>query len=64
MINDEAYEVIKKLFDSLKNWYQNNSELMKVVSLSLIVDLLYYLLYYKCHKINWNCGGSYVDTPD
>ena len=19
---------------------------------------------YKCHKINLNCGGSYVDSPD
>ena len=22
------------------------------------------LLYYKCHKINPNCGGSYIDSPD
>ena len=22
------------------------------------------LLYYKCHKINQNCVGSYVDSPD
>ena len=29
MITDEADEVIKELFDSLKNWYQNNLELMK-----------------------------------
>ena len=29
MISDEAYEVIKKLFDSLKNRYQNNFESMK-----------------------------------
>ena len=29
MINDEADEVIKELFDSLKNRYQNNSESMK-----------------------------------
>ena len=30
MINDEAGEVIKELFDSLKNGYQNNQESMKV----------------------------------
>ena len=30
MINDGAEEVIEKLFDSLKNRYQNNLELMKV----------------------------------
>ena len=29
MINDEAHEVIKELFDSLENRYQNNSESMK-----------------------------------
>ena len=29
LINDEADEVIKELFDSLKNRYQNNLELMK-----------------------------------
>ena len=22
------------------------------------------LLYYKCHKINLNLGGSYIDSPD
>ena len=22
------------------------------------------LLYYKCHKINPSCGGSYIDSPD
>ena len=22
------------------------------------------LLYYKCHKINPDCGGSYIDSPD
>ena len=29
MINDEADEVIKELFDLLKNRYQNNLESMK-----------------------------------
>ena len=29
MINDEADEVIKKMFDSLKNRYQNNLESIK-----------------------------------
>ena len=29
MINDEAVEVIKELFDSLKNRYQNNFKSMK-----------------------------------
>ena len=21
-------------------------------------------MYYKCHKISWNRGGSYIDSPD
>ena len=21
-------------------------------------------MYFKCHKINWNLGGSYIDSPD
>ena len=29
MVNDEADEVIKELFDSLKNKYQNNLQSMK-----------------------------------
>ena len=23
-----------------------------------------HLLYYKCHKTNSSCGGSYIDSPD
>ena len=61
MINDKAYEVIKELFDSLKNRYQNNLESMK--GSEFIFDYVH-LLYYKCHKINPNRGGSYIDFPD
>ena len=61
MINDEANEVIEELFDSLKNRCQNNLESMKG---SEFVFNYVYLLYYKCHKINPNRGGSYIDSPD
>ena len=61
MINDETDEVIKESFDSLKNRYQNNLGLMK--GSDFVVDYNH-LLYYKCHKINPNCGGSYIDSPD
>ena len=37
MINNLADEVIKKLFDSHKNRYQNNLESIKVVALSSIM---------------------------
>ena len=53
MINDE---VIKKLFDSLRNRYQNNVESMRG---SVFFDYVH-LLHYKCHKINPNHGGSYI----
>ena len=60
-MNDEAEEVIKELFDSLKNRYQNNLESMK--SRDFVFDYVH-LFYYKCHKIITNHGGSYIDSPD
>ena len=60
-INHEADEVIKEFFESLKNRYQNNLQLMKG---SEFVFNYVNLLYYKCHKINPNCGGSYIVSPD
>ena len=57
MTNDETDEVIKELFDSLKNRYQNNLESMKGSEFAF--DYVH-LLYYKCHKINQNFGGSYI----
>ena len=61
MFNDEADEVIKEFFDSLKNRYQNNLESMK--GSEFVCDYLQ-LLYYKCHKINPSHSGSYIDSPD
>ena len=61
MINDEADEVIKERFGSLKNRYQNNSESMKFSEFDF--DLVQ-LLYYKCHKINPNGVGSYIGSLD
>ena len=50
MTNDKTNEVIKELFDSLINRYQNNLESMKG---SEFFDYIY-LLYHKCHKITPN----------
>ena len=61
MISDEADEVIKKLFDSLKNKYQNNLELMK--GSEFVFDYVR-LLNHKCHKINRKGGGPYIDSLD
>ena len=61
MMNDEVDDVIKELFDSFKNRYQNN--LVSTKGSEFFFDYVH-LLYYKCHKINPNCGGSYIDFPD
>ena len=61
MINDAADEVIKELFDSLKNRYQNNLEPMKDSGFGVNEV---HLFYYKCHKRNPNCGGSCINSLD
>ena len=61
MINDEVDEIIEELFDLLKNRHSNNLEPMR--GSEFILDY-FQLLYYKCHKINLNRGGSYIDSPD
>ena len=61
MINDETDKVIKELFDLVKNRYQNSLESRKG---SEFVFNYFQLLCYKCHRINPNCVGSYIDSPD
>ena len=51
MINNEADEVVKELFDSHKNRYQNNLEWMK--GSEVVFDYVHFL-YHKCRKINPN----------
>ena len=55
---DQADGVTK---DSLNNRYQNNLESMKG---NKSASDYVYLMYFKCHKINPNRGGSYVDSLD
>ena len=62
MINDEADKVIEELFESLLKRYQNNLE--KSMKDSKFVFDYVHLFCYKCHKINPNHGGSYIDSPD
>ena len=57
LIHDQADKVLKELFDSLKNKYQNNLELMKG---SELVFNYVHLLYFKCYKINLDGGRSYI----
>ena len=60
-ISDEADQVTKELFGSLKNRFQNNLESMK--DREFVFDYAH-LMYYKCHEIDLNRDGSYVDSPD
>ena len=59
MMNDKADETVDSLwftwFDSRKNRYKNNLGSMK--GRECVFDYVQ-LLYYKCHKINPNLGGS------
>ena len=47
MFNDETDELIKELFDLVKNRYQNNLESMK--GNEFVFDYIH-SLYYKCHN--------------
>ena len=49
------------MFDSLKNRYQN--DLGSMINSEFVFNYVK-SLYYKCHKINLNRGGSYIDSPD
>ena len=60
VINEEADQVMKELFNSLKNKNQNNLELMKG---EFVFDYVH-LLNLKCHKVNPNRDGSYIDSTD
>ena len=61
MINDEADEVIKELYDSRKKRYENDLEQVK--GSEFVFDYVQ-LLYYKYRKINPNLDESYKDSPD
>ena len=56
------YEVVNELFESLLSRYQIGLEASMRGS-DFIFDSVQ-LLYYKCHKINFKRGGSYIDSPD
>ena len=63
MINDKAVKVNKKVFEwvfflDIKYVYKNQ---WKLVILSLII-FIYNIV--KCHKMNVNGVGSYIDSPD
>ena len=62
LINDKTDEVLKELFQSLLSRHQIGLETLMKCS-DFVFDCIH-LVYYKCHKINPNRGGSYINSPD
>ena len=66
IINDKAGEVIKEIFLSLFSICQINLEAQssKVAVKSLIIFISCKSSFTFCHKLNPNCGVSYIDTSE
>ena len=62
MINDKADDVIEEHFRPLLSKYQIGLETSMKCS-DFIFDCVH-LLYHKCHKMNFKCDGSYIDSPN
>ena len=59
---NDTNEVVDELFNSLRLNYQGNLETSMEGS-EFIFDLVY-MMYYKCHEVNFRRGGPYIDSPD
>ena len=59
---NDANEVVNELFDSLCARYQRNLETSMRVSDFTFESVQ--LMHYKCHKVKFRRGGSYIDSPD
>ena len=62
MSNNDANEIVHELFESLCSRYHGNLKTSMKGS-EFILDSVQ-LMYYKCHKVNYRRGGSYIDSPD
>ena len=58
---DNQNEVVDEFFDSRLSRYQISLE--KLMRRSVFIFDSVPLLYYRCHKINFKRGGSYIDFP-
>ena len=57
----DVNKVIDELFESLRWRYQGNLETSMRES-DFIFDSVQ-LMHYKCRKVNFRHGGSYIDSP-
>ena len=62
MSYDNANEVVNDLFESLLSRYQTGLE-TSMRENDFIFDSVQFL-YYKCQKIKFKWGGSYIDSSD
>ena len=62
MIGNETDEIIRELFESLLQRYQERSE-ESMRGSEFVFDITD-LLCYKLNKISLNRGGSYIDAPE
>ena len=58
----DANEIVDEFSKSLRSTYQRNSETSMRGS-NFIFDSVQ-LMYYKCHKVNFKPGSSYIGSPD
>ena len=59
---NDANEVDDELFEPLRSGYQGNL-VTSMRGNDFIFDSVE-LMYYKCHKVSFKRGGSYIDSPD
>ena len=59
---NDSNEVVDELFDAFRSRYQGNLETSMRGS-DFNFDSVQ-LMCYKCHKENFGCSGSYIDSPD
>ena len=59
---NDGNKAVNELFKSIRSRYQENLETLMKGS-NFVFDLVQ-LMYYKCHKVNFKRGGSYIDSLD
>ena len=57
---DNANEVVDDLFVSFRSRYQGHFE-TSMWGIDFVFDSVQ-LMHYNCHKVNFNRGGSYIDS--
>ena len=58
---NDANKVVNELFESLRSKYQDNLETSMKKSDFIFNSI--HLIYYKCRKVSFKHGDSYIDSP-